>query len=111
MQSVPVRWPWSFGPPVKLTFSDRPSLSGLVIRVTSKRTPEGLPVQRLRTLLEHLGTLTMNRVTLTRDDPHEFELLARKTPLQAAALALLAVDPTRVVSSKLTVGMTVIVSN
>ena len=72
-------------------------------KAASKRTPEGLPVQSLRTLLEHLGTLTLNRVTLTRDDPHEFELLARKTPLQAKAFALLGVDPAQIVSSKLTI--------
>ena len=58
-------------------------------KVTSKRTPEGLPVQSLRTRLEHLGTLTLNRVILTPDDPQEFELLG--------------VDPERVASSKLTV--------
>ena len=71
-------------------------------KAASKRTPEGLPVQSLRTLLEHLGTLTLNRVTLTPEDPHEFDLLARKTPLQAKAFELLGVDPERVVSSKLT---------
>ena len=62
-------------------------------RAASKRTPVGLPVQSLRTLLEHLGTLTLNRVTLMRDDPHESELLARKTSLQAVAFALLGVGP------------------
>ena len=72
-------------------------------KAAGKRTPEGLPVQSLRTLLEHLGTLALNRVTLTRDDPHELELLTQKTPLQAAAFALLGVDPARIVSSKLTV--------
>ena len=50
-------------------------------------------MQSLRTLLEHLGTRTPNRVTLTQYDPHEFELLARMTSLQAAVFALLGVDP------------------
>ena len=49
-----------------------------------ERTPEGLPVQSLRTLPEHLGTLTLNRVTLTQDDSHEFGAQARKSPLRWA---------------------------
>lgn len=65
----------------------------------SKRKPEGLPLQSLRTLLDHLGTPTLNWVPLTRDDPHEFRLLALKTTLQAPASALLGVDPARIVSS------------
>ena len=76
--------------------------------LASKRTPEGQPLQSLRTVLEHLGTLTLNRVTLTLDNPREFELPARKTPLQAAAFAFAGVHPARIVSSKLTVRMRVI---
>ena len=51
------------------------SAAAAAAKAAGKRTPEGLPVQSLRTLLEHLGTLTLNRVTLTQDDPHEFDLL------------------------------------
>ena len=45
-------------------------------KAASKRTPEGLPVQGLRTLLAHLGALTLNHVTLAQDDLHEFPLVA-----------------------------------
>ena len=34
-------------------------------KAASKRAPERLPVQSLRTLLEHFGTLMPNRVALT----------------------------------------------
>ena len=52
----------------------------------TKRTPEDLPVQSLRTPLDQLGPQTLYRVTLLRDDQHEFELLG--------------VDRKRIVSSK-----------
>ncbi len=71
-------------------------------KAAGKRTPEGLPVQSLRSLLAHLGTLSLNRVALTRDNPHEFELLTEQTPLQEKAFALLGVEPEKIVSSKLT---------
>ena len=41
-------------------------------------------------------------MTLTREDPDEFELLARATPPQREAFALLGVDPARIVSTRLT---------
>ena len=72
-------------------------------KLTSERAPEGLPVQSLDTLAEHLGTLTLKRVTFTQGDSHEFELLVRKTPLQKEELALLGVDTAPIVSSRLTV--------
>ncbi len=68
-------------------------------KAATKRTPEGLPVQSLRTLLEHLGSLTLNQVTLPQDDQHAFQLSSRPTPLQAKAFALLGVDPDRLVFS------------
>ena len=71
-------------------------------KADTKRTPEGLPVQSLRTLLKHLESLTLNQVTLPGDDRNAFPLLAKPTPLQAKAFALLDVDPEQVVSSKMT---------
>ena len=68
-------------------------------KADTKRTPDGLAVQSLRTLLDHLGSLTFNQVTLLQDDQHEFRLLAKPTPLQAKAFAMLGVDPDRLVSS------------
>ncbi len=43
--------------------------------------PKGLPSQSSRTLLDHAGTLALIRAALPRDDPHEFELLTKQTPL------------------------------
>ncbi len=60
------------------------------------------PEQGLRTLLAHLGTLSLHRVALTQDNPHEFDLLTGQTPLQKQAFALLGVEPEKIVSSKLT---------
>ena len=70
-------------------------------KAASKRTAEGLPAQSLRTLLEHLGALALNYVTLAQDDQHAFPLVAQPTALQAKAFALLGVDPDKIVSSKL----------
>ncbi len=70
-------------------------------KADSKRTPEGLPVHSLRTLLEHLGAQSLNYVTLTQDDQHEFPLIAQPTTLQAKDFALLDVDRDKVVSSKM----------
>jgi transposase len=70
-------------------------------KAASKRTAAGLPAQSLRSLLRHLGTLTLNDVTLAQDEQHEFPLVARPTALQAEAFALLDVDPEKIVSSKL----------
>ena len=68
-------------------------------KADSKQTAEGLPAQSLSTLLQHLGTLTLNGVTLPGDDRQTFELIARPTPLQEKAFKLLGVDPGKFVSS------------
>ena len=70
-------------------------------KAASKRTPDGLPVQSLQSLLAHLGALTLNHVTLAQDDQHEFPLVAQPTALQAKAFALLGVDLDKIVSSKM----------
>ena len=69
-------------------------------KADSKRTAEGLPAQSLSTLLQHLGTLTLNEVTLPGDDRQAFELLAQPTALQGKAFKLLEVDPGKFVSSR-----------
>ena len=63
---------------------------------------DGICIVRASLPAERLGALTLNRVTLTRDNPDEFELLARATPPQREVFALLGVDPARVVSTRLT---------
>lgn len=71
-------------------------------KAASKRTPNGLPVQRLATLVAHLASLTLNEVTLPGDDRYPFPLLAEPTPLQKEALALLGMDLPKSVSNKVT---------
>ena len=77
-------------------------LRGMAPAAASKRTPEGLPVHSLRTLLADLATLTLNEVALPEAPDHTFPLHARPTPVQQKAFDLLAVDPTRFVASSLT---------
>ena len=68
-------------------------------KAAGKRTPEGLPVQSLKTLLEHLKALTLNQVTLPGGEDSEFPLVSQASSLQARALELLGVDPQKIVSS------------
>jgi transposase len=59
-------------------------------KARTKRTAEDLPVHSFRTLLEDLATLTINHVRLGRILP-AFRKLARPTPLQKRAFALLGI--------------------
>ena len=68
-------------------------------KAAGKRTPEGLPVQSLETLLEHLKALTLNQVTLPGGEGGEFPLVSQASSLQERALELLGVDPQKIVSS------------
>ncbi len=54
-----------------------------------------------RTLLEHLGALALNYVTVAQHDQLEFPLVAQPTALQTKAFALLNVDPAKIVSSEM----------
>ncbi len=54
-----------------------------------------------RTLLEHLGALALNYVTVAQHDQLEFPLVAQPTALQTKAFALLAVDPDKIDSSEM----------
>lgn len=74
--------------------SDSPSVKS---QANSKRTPEGFPVHSLRPLLERLGALALNDVSLAQDDRDEFPLVARPTASQAQVSALLGVDPCKIV--------------
>ncbi len=60
-----------------------------------KRTPDGLPVHSLTTLLADLATLTLNEVTLPGSPDHAFPLLATPTELQRRAFGLLEIDPAK----------------
>ena len=70
-------------------------------KAASKRIPQGLPVQNLHTLLEHLGAQALNYVTLAKGDQYELPLVAQPTALHAEAFTLLSVDPDKIVSSKI----------
>ncbi len=64
-------------------------------KAADRRTPDGLPVHSLRTLLADLGTLTLNEVTLPGAPDHAFPLLATTTEPQRRAFELLDIDPAR----------------
>ena len=64
-------------------------------KAADKRTPDGLPVHSLTTLLADLATLTLNEVTLPGSPDHAFPLLATPTELQRRAFDLLEIDPAR----------------
>ena len=58
----------------------------------TKRTEDGLPVHSFRTLLDHLATITQNRVLPRLPGAQPFDILTRPTPLQRQAFELLDVS-------------------
>ncbi|MDE0522236.1 MAG: hypothetical protein OXH79_09805 [Boseongicola sp.] len=62
-------------------------------KAADKRTPDGLPVHSLTTLLADLAMLTLNEVTLPGSPDHAFPLLATSTELQRRTFGLLEIDP------------------
>ena len=64
-------------------------------KADSKRTPDGLPVHSMTTLLADLATLTLNEVTLPGSPDHAFPLMAKPTELQGRAFELLDIDPAK----------------
>ena len=74
-----------------------PARVSAAARAGSKRTEEGLPVHSFRTLLQDLATLTRNEVSLPGNPDAIMPLLSEPTPVQARALALLAVTPEKTV--------------
>ena len=71
-------------------------------KAASKATPEGLPVQAMADLLNHLGSLTLNEVTLPGQPDSRFTVTAEPTQLQATAFELLGLPPEPRVYSTLT---------
>jgi transposase len=65
-----------------------------VAKQTLGRTPDGMPVHSLQTLLADLATLARNTVTAAINPAHEFVLHTRPTELQQKAFDLLGVNPT-----------------
>jgi hypothetical protein len=62
-------------------------------KVHRKRTAKGLPVHSFRTLLQHLATLTLNRIVPKTQNAQPFDLLATPTAVQQRAFDLLEVSP------------------
>ena len=62
-------------------------------KAATRTTADGTPVHSLRTLLDHLASLTLNRVALAGNPDHLFNVTADPTPTQQRAFELLGVDP------------------
>ena len=56
-------------------------------KAATKTTTDQLPAMSFNRLLDHLGTLTRNRIQLT--DQNDFDLLSEPTPIQRRAFELL----------------------
>ena len=65
----------------------------------TKKTEEGFCVHSFRTLMEDLGTLSLNEVTLPGSPEHRFPMITEPTALQQRAFDLLDVEPGRFVPS------------
>ena len=73
----------------------RRSLGAREGKAADKRTPDGLPVHSLTTLLADLGTLTLNHASLPGRPDSRFLLASEPTELQERAFELLGMDPDR----------------
>jgi hypothetical protein len=62
-------------------------------KTATRRTDDGLPVHSFQSLLEDLGTLCLNTVSLPSNPAYSFEQPTEPTPLQAKAFELLGVSP------------------
>ena len=66
-------------------------------KAATKRTPDGLPVQSLESLLETLSALMLSRSYLPAAPEVEFWMVSEATRLQARAFELLDISPSRTV--------------
>ena len=62
----------------------------------ARRTDDGLPVSSFRDLIDHLATMTLNLVASPQAPNAIITVTAKPTPLQAKALNLVGISPTRV---------------
>ena len=60
-----------------------------------KKTPDGLPVHSMATLLADLATFTLNEVCLPTHQEYSFTMSPEPTKLQARAFELLKIKPER----------------
>ncbi|MCY4241967.1 MAG: IS1634 family transposase, partial [Rhodobacter sp.] len=71
-------------------------------RADTKRTPDGLPVHSLRTPLDDLATLTLNRLRLPDHGDSQLTAVTTPTPARERAFGLLGVKPDRNVPIRMT---------
>lgn len=71
-------------------------------KADTKRTPDGLPVHSSETLLDDLSGFVLNIVRMPKHPESKLALATQPTPLQARALELLEVKPTRLVPIRMT---------
>ena len=64
-------------------------------KADTKTTSDGLPVNSMRTLLDHLGSLTLNQIALAGNPEQTFHVATEPTPIQQRAFQLLDLDPKR----------------
>ena len=62
-------------------------------KADTKITPDGLPVNSMRTLLDLLGSLTLNQIALAGNPEHTFNVTTEPTPVRQRAFQLLELDP------------------
>ena len=67
-----------------------------IAKRTTRHTVDGMPIMAWHDLMANLGTLTINEVALPLGQPRTIQMLARPTPLQEQAFALLGVASPRV---------------
>ena len=58
-------------------------------------TPGGLPVNGMRTVLDHFGFLTFNQIALTGNPEHTFSVTTELTPVRRRAFQPLELDTKR----------------
>ena len=97
-----VAWRWRLAPTIledqdcagarakRTWFVRKETVTGSTQQVAGTRiTPDGLPPPSMRTLPDHLGSLTLIQVALTGNLEHTSSVTTEPTPLQQPALQLL----------------------
>ena len=64
-------------------------------KADTRITRDGLPVNSMRTLPDHLGSLALNQIARAGNPDHTFNIAAGPAPLRQRAFLLLELDPGR----------------
>ena len=67
-------------------------------KAAQKRTPTGIPIHSFTTLINNLGTLTLNHASLPRRSDSKFLLASEPTKLQKEAFRLLKLDINKILT-------------